>query len=272
MLKQRLITALILALLVATGILLLPTAWFGGLLLVFVLRGAWEWARLTDLSRPVGHILYCVLVLGLIGLAWSLMATPSFLSILGALTCVYWGYVLVWLHRYANNPQRHDRPLIWELAGLITLVTPWVMLMGLHGSPVFGPGYVLFLMALIWGADSGAYFVGRRWGRRKLAPQISPGKTLEGAYGALAAALAISLMGMAILDLDGVRWVLFVLVCMITVGFSIVGDLFESMIKRQHGVKDSGSLLPGHGGVLDRVDSLTAAAPFFLVGLQWLVR
>lgn len=272
MFKQRLITALILGALVVAGILYLPTAWFGGLLLIFILRGAWEWAALADSSEPIARIVYCAVILGLIGLTWTLVEIPLFLSIIGTLACLYWCYVLIWLRRYAANPQLHNRPLTWRLAGLITLVVPWIMLMGLHGSPILGPGYVLFLMVLIWAADSGAYFVGRRWGRHKLAQQISPGKTLEGVYGALAAALATALAGLAIIDFDEVRWPLFLLVCLITVVFSIVGDLFESMIKRQHGVKDSGSLLPGHGGVLDRVDSLTAAAPFFLVGLQWLAK
>lgn len=272
MFKQRLITALILGGLVVAGILYLPTTWFGGLLLVFIVRGAWEWTGLSELSRPIARIVYCVVVLGLIGLAWPMVDAPSFLLVVGILACIYWCYVLVWLRRYAANPELHNRPLAWELAGLITLVVPWVMLMGMHSLPDFGPAYVLFLMVLIWTADSGAYFIGRRWGRRKLALQISPGKTLEGVYGALGAALAVSLVGLAIMDFDKVRWPLFLLVCIITVVFSIGGDLFESMIKRQHGVKDSGGLLPGHGGMLDRVDSLTAAAPFFLVGLQWLVK
>jgi phosphatidate cytidylyltransferase len=137
--------------------------------------------------------------------------------------------------------------------------------MGLRDE--FGPGYVLFLFLLIWVADIGAYFAGRRWGRRKLALAISPGKTWEGAVGAGAAALAFALAGAAALGL-GSRWPGFVAICMVTVGFSIAGDLFESMMKRQRGLKDSGSLLPGHGGVLDRVDSLTAAAPVFLLGLH----
>jgi phosphatidate cytidylyltransferase len=149
-------------------------------------------------------------------------------------------------------------------AGVVVLVAPWVALMGLRDD--FGPAYVLFLLLLIWVADTGAYFAGRRWGRRKLAPTISPGKTWEGVFGAGMATLAFALVGAAVLE-EGARWPGFVAVCMVTVGFSIVGDLFESMMKRQRGVKDSGSLLPGHGGVLDRFDSLTAAAPAFLLGL-----
>ena len=137
--------------------------------------------------------------------------------------------------------------------------------MGLRNE--FGPGYVLFLLLLIWVADIGAYFAGRRWGRRKLAPAISPGKTWEGVWGAAAAALVFALVGAVVLGVGCALARRSWRSAWSTVGFSIVGDLFESMLKRQRGVKDSGSLLPGHGGVLDRLDSLTAAAPVFLLGL-----
>ena len=130
----------------------------------------------------------------------------------------------------------------------------------------FGAGYVLFLLFLIWIADSGAYFTGRRWGQRKLALSISPGKTWEGVWGASLAALVFAMLGAVVLEVR-MPWPGFVILSMVTVGFSIAGDLFESMLKRQRGLKDSGSLLPGHGGVLDRVDSLTAAVPVFLLGL-----
>jgi phosphatidate cytidylyltransferase len=127
---------------------------------------------------------------------------------------------------------------------------------------------VLFLLVLIWIADSGAYFAGRRWGRRKLAPLVSPGKTREGAYGALAGGLLwggvlAALYGVSVPQQGGL-----VLLCLLTVVASIVGDLYESLSKRERGVKDSGSLLPGHGGILDRIDSLTAAAPVFALGLH----
>jgi phosphatidate cytidylyltransferase len=144
----------------------------------------------------------------------------------------------------------------------------WVALAGLRDAPAFGVPLVLFLMGLVWIADSGAFFAGRRWGRHKLAPRISPKKTREGAYGALAATLVFAAITGLLLDMDVASWALFILISMVTVLFSIVGDLFESMVKRQHDVKDSGVLLPGHGGVLDRIDSMQAAAPIFLLGMQ----
>jgi phosphatidate cytidylyltransferase len=177
---------------------------------------------------------------------------------------LFWCLVITWLRRYAVNtlpfPVR-----TWALAGLLTLIPAWVALMNLHSTPDYGPRYALFLLLLIWIADSGAYFVGRRWGRTKLAPRISPGKTWEGVVGALTVTLAVA--GAGAVSLGVRRWGAFILICVITVSFSVVGDLPESMLKRQYHTKDSGHLLPGHGGILDRVDSLTAAAPIFLLGL-----
>ncbi len=270
MLKQRLLTAAILGTLVVAGTLVLPTMWFGIALLVFVLLGAWEWGGLLGLSRSVGRVGYCILVLSLMVLTWVLLESQAFSWAILALACAYWCYVLAWLRRYAANPQIRDPVLAWELAGLITLVTAWVALMGLRSAPSLGPDYVLFLLLLIWIADSGAYFAGRRWGYHKLAPRISPGKTREGAYGALAATLLFAMLGAMVFGLELGQWPQFILICMVTVVFSIAGDLLESMLKRQHGAKDSGYLLPGHGGILDRMDSLTAAAPIFLLGLQGL--
>ncbi|MDG4554923.1 MAG: phosphatidate cytidylyltransferase [Candidatus Competibacter sp.] len=264
MLKQRVITAVVLAVLVVWAVMKLPLAGFGLLLLVVVLLGAWEWAGLAGLSGLRYRLMYGGLVLTPILAFWPWVRNTAFVA--GWLGCVLagWCYALFWMWRYAARPERQDRPATVAVAGVIVLVAPWVALMALRDE--FGPAYVLFLFLLVWIADIGAYFAGRRWGRRKLAVAISPGKTWEGVLGAGVAALIFALAGAAALN-EGVRWPWFVAVCMVTVGFSIAGDLFESMLKRQCGKKDSGTLLPGHGGVLDRVDSLTAAAPVFLLGL-----
>ncbi len=264
MLKQRIITASILAVLVIWAVLKLPVAGFGVVLLAVILPGAWEWTRLASLHRTRDRGLYVGGVLALILAAWPLLDYAAFVNGLLILSVLGWCVALLWMRRYAAHPERQDQPLWIGVAGVAALVAPWVAFMGLRSE--FGPGYVLFLFLLVWAADVGAYFAGRRWGRRKLAPAISPGKTWEGVAGAGAATLVLALLGVALLG-EGAHGSMFVVVCLITVGFSIVGDLFESMIKRQCRVKDSGSLLPGHGGVLDRVDSLTAAAPVFLLGL-----
>ena len=269
MLKQRIITALILGSLIVGGILFLPATGFGLLLLVIVVLSAWEWSALIGLSRPY-RLAYCAGLTGLVILSWVLLQSGAFTGTILALAGVYWCCAVAWLKRYNSEPKHRNSMFIWQLSGAVILVVPWVALMDLRSTPAFGPAYVLFLMVMVWIADSGAYFAGRRWGRRKLAPYISPGKTWEGAAGAAIATLFFSVAGLALLKLETTHWLLFILVCMLTVIFSIVGDLFESMSKRQHGVKDSGSLLPGHGGILDRVDSLTAAAPIFVLGLQWI--
>lgn len=261
MLKQRVITAIVLAIMTIWVVLKLPAVGFGAALLAVLLLGAWEWANLAGMVRWRGRLLYGALILALILAIWPLVDSAIFVGSLLIIIFAGWCCVPIWLRHYADQP---NHPLTVKVVGIAILVAFWVALMGLRDG--FGPGYVLFLLLLIWVADIGAYFAGRHWGQHKLAPVISPGKTWEGVWGATAAALLFALMGAAVLGV-GSRWPWFVAICMVTVGFSIIGDLFESMIKRQRGVKDSGSLLPGHGGVLDRIDSLTAAAPVFLLGL-----
>ncbi|MBL8260610.1 MAG: phosphatidate cytidylyltransferase [Candidatus Competibacteraceae bacterium] len=264
MLKERILTALVLAILAMGALFGLPVGGFGAALLLVVLPAAWEWARLAGFAAVRARLLYACSVLMLILALWPLLERKSVVGGLMALSVAGWAGALFWLKRFADDPDRPHRPEAVAAAGWVVLVTPWVALMALRGE--YGPDHVLFLLLLVWVADIGAYFAGRRWGRRKLAPAISPGKTWEGAAGGGFATLLLALAGGSALGVGG-GWPGFLAVCMITVAFSVVGDLFESMMKRQCGLKDSGSLLPGHGGVLDRVDSLSAAAPVFLLGL-----
>lgn len=267
MLRQRVITALILAALFVLAIIMLPVNAFGVVLLLIVAIAAWEWSGLLALGS-FWRWIYCGAIVIAIFCLWWLSPKNPWLLILMMLTAVFWCYAPFWLSRYASAPQRRDSSLLLQFSGGVILVLPWLALMELRSLPQFGSGYVLFLMLMIWLADSGAYFAGRAFGRHKLAPAISPGKTWEGAMGALLVTLVVAIGGSILFALELWQWPLFIILCCLTVAFSIVGDLFESMIKRQQGVKDSGTLLPGHGGVLDRVDSLTAAAPLFLLGLM----
>ena len=266
MLKQRVITAIIFASLIIWGVLRLPAAGFAALFAAVVLLAAWEWGELLgrDHSRSVGFV---GIILGLLALGWWQRENVLLLHGLVLASALFWLLALGWLYRFCQTPQQHTSILSFVVVGIVLLLPPWFAMLALRESTRFGAGYVLFLLVLIWLADSGAYFAGRAWGRRKLAPKISPGKTWEGVLGAFATSLLVALLGAWLLELQMTQWPGFIALSLIVVGFSIVGDLFESMIKRQRGVKDSSHILPGHGGILDRIDSLTAATPLFLLGL-----
>ncbi|HED18386.1 MAG TPA: phosphatidate cytidylyltransferase, partial [Gammaproteobacteria bacterium] len=182
-----------------------------------------------------------------------------------------WLFVLFWITRPALGAGETGKHLLAKiLLGCGLMVSTWLALVVLHSRPDQGAYWVLYLLVLVWVADSGAFFTGRQLGRTKLAPKVSPGKTWEGVFGGLVAcALFAFAYARFFLGLQGAAMAGFVLVSLVTVLFSVVGDLLESLLKRQRGVKDSGALIPGHGGVLDRLDSLFAAAPIFLLGLRW---
>lgn len=269
MLKQRLITALILIPIFLGIVFLLPSPLVATALAVVVLYGAWEWGGLIQLDSRAENLL---LVSGVLNILWlGYLFSGSFVVVTLVLfaALLWWCLAAWWIWQFeAERDIPYGRYVERDVAaGLLTLVPAWLALIALHANPVLGPRYVVFLLVLIWVADSGAYFVGRRFGRHKLAPLASPGKTWEGVAGALLASLLVAWIGTLALDVGKDMRLEFVMICVVTSIFSIVGDLFESMGKRRAGVKDSGALLPGHGGVLDRIDSLTAAAPVFLLGL-----
>ena len=187
---------------------------------------------------------------------------------LSALAAAWWGVALLFILIYPRGSRLWAaHPSMVSLAGVLSLIPGWVALAGLHWH--VGKEYALLLLLLVWGADVGAYFAGRAFGRRKLAPQVSPGKTWAGVIGALVTAVIVSLGGAAMMQLPHAEWGVLVLISVVTVAASIIGDLSESMFKRLSGIKDSGGILPGHGGILDRIDSLVAAAPIFVLGLLW---
>jgi len=193
--------------------------------------------------------------------AWAFAATERGLSIILATALAWWLVALLWL---VVSPARANARAA-AIAGMLVLVPAWVALSKLHTATAQGPQLVLFLLLLVVAADVGAYFTGRRFGRRKLAPQVSPGKTWEGVAGGLIAAGAMAVPGIA---WPGVSVGPCMVLCVAVVAASVVGDLTDSLFKRHAGLKHSGHLLPGHGGVLDRIDSVTAAAPLFVVGLD----
>lgn len=274
MLSQRLTTAALLILLVTAGAFYLSSVEVGLIFALFVAAGAWEWAGLVGIERRIGRILYVMLVsLALLG-GWWLLRRPTALASILTAALVWWSTAAARLMRYRPAPpgagSGFGRGAAQALAGVLVLVPAWTALVALHHSGPGGAGRLLYLLGLVWVADSGAYFVGRSRGRVKLAPRLSPGKTREGLYGALGASAVFAAGGAVVFGLRPRDAAAFWLLSLAAVLYSVVGDLYESMVKRRAGVKDSGSMLPGHGGVLDRIDSLAAAAPIFVLGLLWL--
>jgi phosphatidate cytidylyltransferase len=271
--RKRVGTAFLLLAVFTAALFLLPEPYWAGVTLAFAAAGAWEWARLARLAAPKLYVAIFV-ALGAILLVSGARAAPGTLSIaVYTLAALFWTLVApLWL----GAKWRPANPLILVLTGWVVILPSWLAIVELRA---LGPGLLLWGMGIIWVADSAAYLSGLRFGRRKLAPQLSPGKTWEGVMGALAGVTLYAIAGAAA-GIPGIMQVgdavllgtilPFVLLHWIVAWYSIVGDLFESWIKRVAGVKDSGALLPGHGGVLDRVDSLTSTLP--LIAFFWAVR
>jgi len=266
---RRLITAAALAVPLLALVLWAPAPLLAAFLAVFVAAGAWEWLRLCGISGTGPGLAYLLLTLALMALLYPLRGQPGGIA-LAAVGAAWWLTALPLLRRRAATAHRRGpRRYAYAGLGLLALLPAWVALLWLHGLSPRGPYLLLYLLILVWTADSAAYLGGRLWGRRPLAPSISPGKTWEGAFSAAAAVVLLAAAGAAWLG-EG-RPLAFLLLSLAAFFFSIVGDLLESRLKRGADRKDSGSLLPGHGGVLDRIDSLAAAAPVFASGL-WLLR
>jgi phosphatidate cytidylyltransferase len=262
-LRQRIGTGLLLAGLVIVILLRMPPGVAVAAVMVVVAAGAWEWAGLAGLSQQWQRIAYAAAVMSCIALAW-LVATPVLVVLLWC-SAVSWLAAAAWV---VFAPGFGGR---WfaGVAGFVVLVPAALGLGKLAALAPNGQVLLLFLLVLIAAADIGAYFGGRTFGRHKLAPRVSPNKTWEGFWSGVAAAGGAAVAGGWLLGKPLLPWVG---VCVAVALVSVVGDLFESMFKRQAGLKDSSSLLPGHGGVLDRLDSLSAAGPMFLLGLLLLGR
>ncbi|GEK48593.1 phosphatidate cytidylyltransferase [Halomonas pacifica] len=265
MLKQRLITALILAPLVLLGLFGLDGGAFALFAGAIVLLGAWEWVNLAGYERPGARLLGVAGAAALMALLWLVGATqatwPLWLAAAGWLVNFYW------VTRYPERQSQWQAPSRRLAMGLWVLLPTWVGFIALRDG---GVEWLLFVLLLVWTADSGAYFAGRAYGRRKLAPSVSPGKSWEGVLGGLAATTLLALGFALWLGLAPGQLAQLILITWLVTAVSVVGDLFESMLKRSRGIKDSSALLPGHGGVLDRIDSLTAAVPLFALLRLWL--
>ena len=289
MTRIRVITALIMAPVAIAAILLLPTRWFAAVSALVFLMGLWEWLKLAEIDDTLSRTLLLIAnLLLMVLLIWASRSSagpsPVLFQIVVLAGAAWWLVSLLWL-RFFNFASDHETyARVFKLAaGTLAIIPAWCALCLIHSDnfnellPRTGmqAGHLWLLVALtiVWAADSGAYFAGRHFGgrlfgSRRLAPRISPNKTLEGLLGGLLAGVAVGLLFTTFTGLTFAQAPAFIIVALATVLFSVVGDLFESLLKRHVGAKDSGSLIPGHGGILDRLDGVLAALPIFALGKE----
>jgi phosphatidate cytidylyltransferase len=255
--KQRIITAVIALTVLGVLLFAMPPVVVQIAIGLLVLAGAWEWSGFLGRSTVAARVPYVVLIgLFMIG---SVMYLSAHTEQLLMISLAWWAIALIWTFFF---PTPIPYAVRW-VVGVLVLVPLYSALMLLYAAD---PMVLLFALLIVWVADSGAYLAGKTMGRVKLAPQISPGKTWEGVIGGLVAVVLLIVLRSFWIETDFAVLVPF---CLAVAALSVVGDLTVSMFKRTSGIKDSGTLFPGHGGVLDRVDSVAAAAPLFALGLQW---
>lgn len=266
----RIITALLLAPVVILLTLFLPTHWLSVALLAVAVLGLHEWNRLTVQSVA----LFSTVAIGLAVATWWLVYQPRLLFALCALATLFWSYQIYGLHRFehaktadsATDLRFNSRfgSTLAFLLGAFCLLSVWAALILLHQTEQ-GAMATVALLVMVWAADCFAYFIGKAFGKTKLAPTLSPNKTVEGVIGGvLGVCLVAGLFGLFVLDFSLKNLLVWMIAGLSTAVFGVVGDLYESRLKRLAGVKDSGHLLPGHGGILDRIDGLIAATPIFV--------
>jgi len=272
-LRWRVLTALILVPLALLVVWAAPRQALGIVVAGVLLLAAWEWTRLIVLESTAARIVFLAAVAAAIVLEWAYLRAGWPPLILLAAALVWWGVAGAWLRRFSRRPEQGPPPMGARLlAGVVLCALPWYSVLYLQAQGVHGPYWVTLLFLLVWGADTGAYFAGRAFGRRRLAPSISPGKTWAGVGGGLVIGVGLVavyawLGASAGFGPGRVHWPWLLTAAVAAVLCSVAGDLFESMVKRQHGVKDSGGILPGHGGILDRIDGMIAAAPVIALGV-----
>lgn len=259
MFRERLITAFILLGFVFAGIAYLPFNLFSLICALLTLMGGIEWTNLMGLTHHWQRFIYLMILAALL---FIVTLFPAYVVCAAAM--VVWMCCAYFIMVYPKQ-SGWINPWTTGILGCFIFPSAWLALVYIRIH--YGAGVLLAMLFLVWAADTGAYFCGRLCGRRKLIPQVSPGKTLEGLIGGVFSGVLSMTLVSLLFSVKPDSWPLYLLVGLVTSVFSVVGDLNISMFKRKRQIKDSGNLLPGHGGLLDRIDSLMAAAPCFLFGL-----
>ncbi|HQW59323.1 phosphatidate cytidylyltransferase [Thermomonas sp.] len=280
MTKTRLLAALIMAPIAILSVLFVPTPVLAALAALLFLTALWEWLKLAEVDDTLARtILLLCNVAVMAALVWGSRSAQggsfALLQLVVVVGVAWWLLAMLWMKHYHFASDHDSNARAFKLlAGTLAVVPAWCALGLIHASQPNGHQWLLLALLLVWSADTGAYFAGRHFGgkffARKLAPRISPNKTIEGLLGGLLLALAVAIAGALLIGARVEQLPAIGVVALATVLFSVVGDLFESLLKRHVGAKDSGDLIPGHGGVLDRVDSVLAALPVFALGKAWL--
>ena len=275
MIKQRVITALVLAPLMIVGIFFLPLEQFAFFIAVIATVGAWEWANMAGYERRWERIAYAAAVFVCLYISSHLLrAYPDLLIYYLIIGGLWWAFAFRLVRSYPDGTEVWQSKPMRAVLGLCVLIPMWVGFVHLKQQP-HSSLLIVLVMLVIWGADTGAYFSGKRWGKAKLAPHVSPGKSWAGFWGGFATSFLVgAIFGLCVdLWLQPMRvadYLQLLAIAGVTMVVSVLGDLLESMMKRHRGIKDSSSLLPGHGGVLDRIDSMAAAVPVFALCIYWL--
>ena len=276
MLKLRVITALVLFPLAVFGILFLSNNTFAAFVGLIMLFGAYEWAGFAKFPSLLSKLAYVVVVATILYSLWliNFIVSPVIMNIMAG---AFWVFALMLILGYPGSSDFWSRrPAVIATMGLFLLTITWYAVVAIHGIKsvefsllhISGPYLLLSVLMIIFAADIGAYFAGKRFGKHKLSPKVSPGKSIEGVFGGLALALTLSVLFTFWQGGDFQNYLRVIVITIVTVIFSVIGDLMESMFKRQANIKDSSKLLPGHGGILDRIDSITAAVPVFYIALS----
>lgn len=269
MLKQRILTAVPLAVLVLWGIFTQPAEIiFYALLLVVTIAG-WEWARLSGVLNPFARALYALFIVAISYLSNQWLAQyPQMLHGILSFSVVFW--LLASYYMFSKGPRGLQSSVSWAklLLGVLVLLPPIMALVYLREQSYL---WLLYGLSIVWVADIGAYFSGKRFGKTKLAVHLSPGKTKEGLYGAVFLTAVYSYLAGLFFELSLIATFMLMIITVLTTYISVAGDLFFSLLKREQGLKDTGSILPGHGGILDRIDSLMSSAPFLALLLAMVI-